>query len=1164
MALYPGGSAVKKPAKARNTVRTVEAARARKAARMAKARRAGHSTMASRTAQTTLAAAIGAGILLQGGHAAPGPAPAVEVVVDTVAVTVPADDEPAGDSGSSSTESSSTGSSSTGSSSTESSSTETASGASEASGADDGQTESTSSSGSEEATTNSKPESESAQPAQQAEQQTAPAEEAAGAGDAVQNQPAPPTSGDPGGNGATPPAQGSTTQATTSGNPGTSDGAVARSAPQTAGVVLARPGATPTSRVTHAVSENLLTRIALGLIGLAPHSANTPAGPLGPAAPTSALLIAQWAFFRRGENSLFNQSPVADPTPPVSTSGLITGDLNVTDPDRDHLSYTVGTQPEHGEVTVEDDGTYTYTPDTGFVGTDTFTITVRDNNPAAPGLGAFTTLARQVLARSHPALAQRLFGAHAINVTVDVTVTASSDVDVTVGTPDPGTGVVRGSLPATDPDGTPLTYTVTTPPRHGRVTIAADGTFVYTPSAAGQAYAASTPGSDVDTFTVTASTGVVSGFRALVADGDDVTVAVPLAPSQPSAPPTVTGSTGVGANPAPVVMSPDSRYGAVVSFQDGTVAIVDTTTGNAVLVPAGPIVDDVAFSPDGGRVYLLERSGTVTLADSTTGEVLGTFDLGDDANALRVGPDGRYLYARGTQTDELDGTVTPTLTVIDTVGLTATPLAVGAFYNGVQFSPDGSRGYAIDGATGSVLIINTSNSAIVGTIEAGSGAYQVVFSPDGTRAYIPNDLDGTVTVIRTLDDTVGPVITVGGAATALLNNPQFSPDGRYLYALDHSGGTVAVIDTVTDTVGAPIPVDAPSEVVFSPDGSRAYVIGGIEEDTITVIRTSNRSVVTIPTAPDFREVVFSPDGSRAYVVSYDGTVTVIDVGTDTVDGTYAAGAQAFDLVVAPDGARIYVVNDNDEPDTTGSVTAIDTATGAPTTITVGDQPYGPLVSSDGRRVYVTNYLGGSVSVIDTADDTVVDTVPGADAEARFTPDGRYVYVVGYAEPRGGVTFISTADDAVTFIPAAEPLHHRRRPVQRRRAHRLRRLERGERGADRDLPRRRRTGGARRWRPDRLRATGQCRGGGSTTGSPTARASPSMPSSSAQSSTPVARDATTRAAVRWSSWCAAIATSWASLTRFAVGVDFGPALTVRGRCRRRSTSCLRSGAVTDPA
>ena len=60
-------------------------------------------------------------------------------------------------------------------------------------------------------------------------------------------------------------------------------------------------------------------------------------------------------------------------------------------------------------------------------------------------------------------------------------------------------------------------------------------------------------------------------------------------------------------------------------------------------------------------------------------------------------------------------------------------------------------------------------------------------------------------------------------------------------------------------------------MVFSPDGSRAYVVSGNEElQTFTVIRTADQSVVTLSTGPVDREVVFSPDGSRAYLVSYAG------------------------------------------------------------------------------------------------------------------------------------------------------------------------------------------------------------------------------------------------------------------------------------------------------
>ena len=51
----------------------------------------------------------------------------------------------------------------------------------------------------------------------------------------------------------------------------------------------------------------------------------------------------------------------------------------------------------------------------------------------------------------------------------------------TVGLPDPDTGVVTGSLNVTDPDGDPLSYTVTTAPRSGTVVVDGSGTYTFTP-----------------------------------------------------------------------------------------------------------------------------------------------------------------------------------------------------------------------------------------------------------------------------------------------------------------------------------------------------------------------------------------------------------------------------------------------------------------------------------------------------------------------------------------------------------------------------------------------------------------------------------------------------------------------------------------------------------
>src|SRR5580704_7404011 len=87
----------------------------------------------------------------------------------------------------------------------------------------------------------------------------------------------------------------------------------------------------------------------------------------------------------------------------------------------------------------------------------------------------------------------------------------------------------------------------------------------------------------------------------------------------------------------------------------------------------------------------------------------------------------------------------------------------------------------------------------------------------------------------------------------------------------------------------------------------------------------------------------------------------------------------------------YVVNSGD-----GTVSVIDTATntvvGLP--IPVGREPFGVDVTPDGKHAYVTNRSSNNVSVIDTASNTVAATVavgntPRGIAIAR---DGKHAYV----------------------------------------------------------------------------------------------------------------------------------------------------------------------------
>ena len=73
--------------------------------------------------------------------------------------------------------------------------------------------------------------------------------------------------------------------------------------------------------------------------------------------------------------------PVAfDETATILEDQAFSGQLQATDPDNDALSFAVaeGGAPGSGSVVLNPDGTYTYTPDPDFHGTDSFTYVVSD------------------------------------------------------------------------------------------------------------------------------------------------------------------------------------------------------------------------------------------------------------------------------------------------------------------------------------------------------------------------------------------------------------------------------------------------------------------------------------------------------------------------------------------------------------------------------------------------------------------------------------------------------------------------------------------------------------------------------------------------------------------------------------------------------------------
>jgi YVTN family beta-propeller protein len=111
----------------------------------------------------------------------------------------------------------------------------------------------------------------------------------------------------------------------------------------------------------------------------------------------------------------------------------------------------------------------------------------------------------------------------------------------------------------------------------------------------------------------------------------------------------------------------------------------------------------------------------------------------------------------------------------------------------------------------------------------------------------------------------------------------------------------------------------------------------------------------------------------------------------------------------------YITNAGDN-----TVSVVDTATNTVTaTIPVGSFPLGVTVTPDGSTVYVANELD-NVSVIDTATNTVTTTIPAGFTPFRVavTPDGSTVYVT---DAGAGADTVSVIDTATNTVIATIPV-----------------------------------------------------------------------------------------------------------------------------------------------
>lgn len=196
----------------------------------------------------------------------------------------------------------------------------------------------------------------------------------------------------------------------------------------------------------------------------------------------------------------------------------------------------------------------------------------------------------------------------------------------TVGAPNPATGIVNGQLNFTDPDGDPLTYTVTKAPSNGTLLINAQGGYTFTPTQAARDAAAQTPGVDTVTFTVAANDGRTGGAT--------VAVTVTIEPSTTTVPGDSTGllqgmfdalKPGDTLTLAPQIYRHSGVLtirvpGVTINGNGATLYATNDNTSSVQILADGVTLHDITLGAalTGPRYYAPQHHKLVIMADHVT------------------------------------------------------------------------------------------------------------------------------------------------------------------------------------------------------------------------------------------------------------------------------------------------------------------------------------------------------------------------------------------------------------------------------------------------------------------------------------------------------------------------------------------------------------------
>ena len=315
---------------------------------------------------------------------------------------------------------------------------------------------------------------------------------------------------------------------------------------------------------------------------------------------------------------------------------------------------------------------------------------------------------------------------------------------------------------------------------------------------------------------------------------------------------------------------------------------------------------------------------------------------------------------------------TPSVALASSSTFQVSRTSLGEIPVGMTTDPTTHTAYVVDALTFHVQVIDELTMQVTGTIalvpakplETLYGG--VAVDPVLHTLYVGTD-DGTIFVINTKTQQV--VTTFAVFNVSPITNITVDPATGLAFVSSGSGGEVCVVDLATLSI------------------VKNIVVGSYSSD-----------------------VALNPDLHRIYALATSGTVTVIDESTLAVIQTIQVNEDGRDLALDESADSLCI-----DYGVAMEVQCIDLSSDAVTaTISTSEYVFGAMIDDPAEdALFVANY-NGSISVIDTATQSLATTLNNGSGTTQATAGGAYDSGLDL------VMFTDAVDNSLVFISSVPP------------------------------------------------------------------------------------------------------------------------------------------------